>query len=161
PAIRRRVASSVALAADGPPYGWRRYSSASSARSRASRTITTHHAWRLPPLAAKRALSRTRWSRASGTGSVRNRRMLAVVRITSYSSTAVSSGADALDGEDAAERARDAAALGLLDGPVVGQAPPAERRLEGRHPEVAGLRRLDAAQGEQVGVVDDPELAAV
>src|SRR5712691_1754317 len=69
--------------------------------------------------------------------------------------------ADALDSEHAAERARHAAALRLLHRPVVGEAAPPQRRLERRDPEVAGLGRLRTAQGEQVGVVDDPELPLV
>src|SRR2546429_6976032 len=64
--------------------------------------------------------------------------------------------AHSLHGEDTAVSTCDAAALRLFDGPVIGQTAPAQRRLEGRHPEVTGLGRLAPAQGEEVGVVDDP-----
>jgi len=44
---------------------------------------------------------------------------------------------DALDREDAVEGAGDAAALGLVDDPVIGQPAPAGSRLQRRRPEVA------------------------
>jgi hypothetical protein len=52
-------------------------------RKLGSRTMITCQGWRLPPLPAKRALSRIRSNTSSATGSVRNSRVDPVVRITS------------------------------------------------------------------------------
>src|ERR1043165_8342626 len=62
------------------------------------------------------------------------------------------------DGEGAVERAGHRTAPHLFHVPVVGEARPAEDRLDGGGPDVAGLDRLDPAEGEHVREVDEPEL---
>ena len=52
----------------------------------------SRHAWRLPPLGPKRAVSRMRYSTSSGTGSARNSRTAPVVRKVSIRSTATTVG---------------------------------------------------------------------
>src|SRR5579864_9732051 len=65
------------------------------------------------------------------------------------------------DGVDAIERARHRTALHLFHVPVVGQAGPAQDRLDARGPHIARLHRLDPSQGEHVREVDEPELVLV
>src|SRR6266853_3120160 len=65
------------------------------------------------------------------------------------------------DGEDTVERPGHAPALDLFHVPVVGEAGPAQDDLDGRHPDMARLHGLDAAEREHVGKVDEPELELV
>src|SRR5262249_58854088 len=74
---------------------------------------------------------------------------------------AKNSGLDLLDGEDTVVRAGDAAALRLLDHPVVGEATPPQGSFQGCRPEVARLRRAPAPERSQIVVVDQPELPLV
>ena len=60
-----------------------RYRSRSVRRVSASRTATNRHAWRLPPLGAKRAFSSTRYSTSCETGSAVNSLVVGAQRIAS------------------------------------------------------------------------------
>src|SRR5713101_5202515 len=70
-------------------------------------------------------------------------------------------GFDRADGEDTVERPGHAPALDLFNVPVVGEAGPAQDDLDGRHPDMARLHGLDAAEREHIGKVDEPELELI